>query len=144
MEINLEFKHLDQLINKLIAEREDKDDIWDEYQLRREDLQNDVDEVLDTTYGIISEYSQIDADDWHCGCDVAITLKKLKDADIDESPSIDISFCDEHDSDNIEADKTNVAELQDIVNEEAHRLWLADENAKFNWKYRKLFEAAEI
>jgi hypothetical protein len=144
MNINLEFKHLDQLINKLVAEHPEKDDILSEYELRKDELQKDVNEVLDNTYGIVSEYNQIEADDWHCGCDVAITLKKLKDADIDESPSIDISFCEEHDADNIATEKNNLEELQTVINEEAHKLWLIDENAKFNWKHRKLFEAADI
>lgn len=133
MEIKLNFDILETL--KLSAE---------DIATIKEDIQYQIDEVLENTYGLINEYNQIEADHWNCGCDVAITLKKLKDADTDESPSIDISFCDDHDADSIESDKKEVAELQDIINEEAHKLWLADENAKFNYKYRKLFEAAGL
>lgn len=76
MEINLNFNNLDQLINKLVAEREDKDDILDEYESLKEDFQEVLDNQLDSLYGIVSDYDEVD-DTVSCGCDVTIEMHPL-------------------------------------------------------------------
>lgn len=149
MKIELDFKCLDSLINKLVAERADKESIINEYESRKTELQASVNTVLSETYGIISDGDEIIKEDGYCGCEISIPLKKLSEAELDKVDSLYIQFCTEHngeddDEDDAEELAEELKEYKEVLAEIAEEMWQKDANAKNDYKYRKLFKLAGV